>query len=210
MSDEQFKDVVTVVLKTKKFYKVPLPAELLEAANGKPQDAAILALEKVERAIREVGSYFSVVFDDPVIHRTIEGLGRSWQGICEMPIEEWKFARKDFIKMYETFSANPSFNNVSVKLIGRTEDMNELNGYYHKSQEVRYIGDKAKALTWTALAIHRRGNLQTQELRPGAEKWLESNVGKQSDLREYFEKGETYDSGNLRNAMRAYKEKRKR
>lgn len=149
LSDEQFRSAVTVILKTKKFFKMPLPAELLEMVNGRPQDAAILALEKVERAIREVGSYCTVVFDDPVIHRTIESFEGGWQGICEMPLADWKFARKDFIKMYEAFSVNPGLN-APVKLIGRIEHMNGLNGRYHKSQEAKYIGDKAKALAWTS------------------------------------------------------------
>lgn len=155
MSDDQFKNAIAVILKTKKFHAFPLPAELLEAGSEKQEDKtllakdkALLALEKVKKAIREVGSYRTVIFDDPVICRVIENFSNGWQGICEMSHDDWKFARKDFLKMYEAFYTNPD-GNVPVKLTGRIEHINDITGYHHKSQKTVYIKNTAKDFTRT-------------------------------------------------------------
>ena len=103
----------------------PKVAEIREALGGKPEDAALLALEKVERAIREIGGYTSVIFDDPVIHRVISAFEGGWIGICEMTHEEWKWARKDFERLYKAFSSQGVSDTTPVKLYGRHDRENE-------------------------------------------------------------------------------------
>lgn len=149
---EEIEKAAWGLIQTRTFNSFPKPAELREAVNGKPEDAALIALEKVERAVREVGGYTSVVFDDPVIHRVIGATAEAgWIGICDMPLEEWKWARKDFMKMYQAFAGRHEMQ-TPVKLYGRHDMHNTINGHIDsgKAKEyVEYIGDKNKALEWT-------------------------------------------------------------
>ncbi len=43
--------------------------------GGSTQDAALAAWSKVDRAVREVGPYQSVAFDDALIHRVLFEMG---------------------------------------------------------------------------------------------------------------------------------------
>lgn len=150
VSDSDFQNAVGAILATRQYTKMPLPADILEHINGKPEDQALLALDKVEKAIREVGGYTSVIFDDPVIHRVINSFHDGWVGICEMTLEEWKWARKDFLKMYQAFQQQPDMQ-TPVKLYGRHDLHNETHGYITSGrvQEcLTYIGNEQKARSW--------------------------------------------------------------
>jgi hypothetical protein len=62
----------------------PKPADVLKMLGGGTQDQALVAWSKVDRAARSVGTYSSVVFDDPLIHRVISEMG-GWIGIGRSP-----------------------------------------------------------------------------------------------------------------------------
>jgi len=119
----------------------PKVAEIRTAIHGNPDDVAQLALEKVEKAIREVGGYRTVVFDDPVIHIVINTFNDGWPGICALPIDEWKFRRKDFIKSY---MANQRNFDYYQPLKGLFEIQNSEKGFKHESEKPVMIGDKKK------------------------------------------------------------------
>lgn len=140
LSDQEFSRAVEILLKTHKYGRLPLPAEILEAVRGNPTDRAIFALNTVEKAVREIGGYKTVVFEDPVIHMVIESMG-GWVTLCEMPIKEWKFQRQEFIKLYEAYSQAPT--KPQPKLLGRCDIDNQLHGYSHRTEPV-YIGDSTK------------------------------------------------------------------
>lgn len=156
LSDDDFKRAVSTVISSKTFNKLPMPGELLSAVNGNPEDAALLALEKVEKAIREIGAYDTVIFDDPVIHAVIEAL-EGWEKICHMPLDEWKWVRKDFIKLYQAIGRNMGGRIVPTKLIGIHEFQNSQKGY-KRPQEPKYIGNEAKAITWTNKMLANQSN----------------------------------------------------
>lgn len=158
---EQVKQAANTIARTSRFF--PKPADFLEAGGGGGEDKALQALLQVEKAIREIGSYRSVVFDDPVIHAVIETFEGGWEGICMMPLEDWKFARKDFIKTYKALSNIPNLN-APPKLIGRIEHENSMKGYHHKSQETVYIGDKNKAIAWSGQVSEKKGLTHIKEL----------------------------------------------
>ena len=77
----------------------PKPAELRQLALGKDEDSALLAWVIVEKAIRHVGAYDSVRFNDPIIHSAIEGMG-GWVKLCETPETELKWKAKEFQTLY--------------------------------------------------------------------------------------------------------------
>jgi len=146
MTQQELERAIEGIL-TKKFNKMPLPAEILEFIHGNLEDRAMLALEKVERAMRDVGGYRSVVFDDPVIHMVIESFDGGWPGLCAIPEREWKFARKDFLKLYQAMSKEKNRRPVP-KLVGIHEHINQLNGCEYKGRPV-VVGDRKRALAWT-------------------------------------------------------------
>ena len=123
------------VMRTRKTASFPKPGEIREASQGNIELEAIMAFEVVEKAIRKYGAYQSVVFDDPVISRTIANLG-GWVKMCRTPIEEAKWIKKDFLRLYDAFSSRGV---EAVLLIGI---LDSTNGTYKPV----YIGDKYKCL----------------------------------------------------------------
>ncbi len=166
LTDDQFESAVMHILSTKTFNKMPLAAEILEAINGRPEDAALVALAKVEKAMQQYGGSYSVVFDDPVIHRVINAIPGSWVGMCEMDRDELKFVLKDFLKMYVAFIARNEMD-TPPKLYGRHDANNELMGYIasgRAKEYIGYVGDQQKAIALYAEAkakqISDNGNLK--------------------------------------------------
>ena len=146
LTDEEFETAINKLLTSWKFKTLPMPAEILEMVNGNLEDQAILALTKVERAIREIGPYQTVVFDDPIIHAVINAFDGGWTGICSMTLDEWKFAKKDFIKIYKAYASNPDkLPEIPNKLIGLHEHNNALNGYHKHIPLPVFVGNKEKA-----------------------------------------------------------------
>lgn len=68
----------------------PKPADIVRLLQGSSQSASGEAWAKVDYAIRCVGNYRSVVFDDPKIHAAIERLG-GWQKIALTDEKEYPF-----------------------------------------------------------------------------------------------------------------------
>ncbi len=86
------------------FNGMPKPAEIREAARGTREDAALLAWQKLDRAVRRIGPYESVQFDDPVIHSAVEMMG-GWTEIQNCSAEDWRvWRRKDFERAYQTLA----------------------------------------------------------------------------------------------------------
>lgn len=143
---ENIERAVWNLVNTRTTATFPKVAEIRESINGKTEDRAILALAKVERALREVGAYNSIVFDDPIIHKVICSFDNGWIGIADMTTEEWIWGRKDFIRLYEAYSNN-GVHEVPHRLLGRIETDNENKGYDGKFQII-YFNGMQKALDW--------------------------------------------------------------
>jgi hypothetical protein len=78
---------------------LPMPADLVKLIEGGSNDAALIAWARVDRAVRTVGPYRSVVFDDPLIHYAIDNLG-GWIHLGGLAEEAWPFARNQFVALY--------------------------------------------------------------------------------------------------------------
>lgn len=68
--------------------------------GGGSKDAAALALTKAEKAIRTIGHYQDLKFDDPLIHLVIENMGGWIKFACVPSEEDLKFQGIEFIKRY--------------------------------------------------------------------------------------------------------------
>ena len=146
LSDEEFDQAIRSVMGSHRFAKMPLPAEIKEQIRGLNQDAAIVALDKLERAMARHGAYRSVQFDDLLIHAVVSSLG-GWPKLCQMEMAEWKWVRKDFDRLYKAFSVQPAGRlEIPERLAGIAEISNNANGY-ETPEEIVKIGYADKGLT---------------------------------------------------------------
>lgn len=120
----------------------PKPADIVRLVSGSTQDRALSAWAKVDQAIRHVGTYESVVFDDPVIHRVLHDMG-GWVSLGMKREDEWPFVAKEFENRYRGFAARGETPEYPPVLIGIAEAYNDSKGF--KSTQPRLIGNPATA-----------------------------------------------------------------
>ncbi|SAK62535.1 hypothetical protein AWB76_03263 [Caballeronia temeraria] len=121
---------------------LPKPADVVRMLDGGTQDAALLAWSKVDRALREVGAYRSVVFDDPVIHRVLTDMG-GWIPLGQKTENEWPFVRNEFVNRYRGYRMRSEVPAYVPVLTGIADAQNTRTG--QRSQEPILIGDAAAA-----------------------------------------------------------------
>jgi len=122
---EDFERAVGVAGRTLKWF--PKPAELRELAEGPRRITAAMQWAHVRRTIDTIDIYGSPDFG-ALVNAVIHSLG-GWKELCELDIEELKWARKDFGRLYDEFSA---------------KDLTAL-------RTVGHVGEFGKAPTWCAL-----------------------------------------------------------
>ena len=162
LSKEQFQDAIKKMLATRKYTNLPMPADILEAVYGNPDDEALIALKELEDAMGIFGAYKSVIFKNKLIMACVEGMG-GWQRICQMPLDEWKFQKQEFLKLYKAYMKSGKAPLVDY-LVGIAEQKNRFEGYLEDADEtpvhlVGYEPNYPKALP--ALTI--KTNIGTQK-----------------------------------------------
>ncbi len=90
---------VSNMINTRVFASFPKPAEIIQEIDGSAEEAALKAWSKVSYAMKHVGQYESVVFDDPVIHSVIEAMG-GWHQMQEPNAYHPVFSQKEFMNLY--------------------------------------------------------------------------------------------------------------
>lgn len=120
----------------------PKPADIIKMLSGTTSDAACLAWTKVDKSIRMIGDYQSVVFDDAIIHKVITDMG-GWVGFGDKEEKEWPFIAKDFQHRYRIYAGRGGVLESPNKLIGIHEDANVKQGF--DSEPPVMIGNKDKA-----------------------------------------------------------------
>lgn len=123
---------------------MPLPADIVRLIEGSGGDRAAVAFEKARTAIRSVGPYRSVVFDDPLIHACVEQLG-GWTRICDWSSDEVPFRAKEFTDHYRALAARREVPKYTAILMGEHDLANRLQ----HAESVRgpvFIGDHGLAL----------------------------------------------------------------
>ena len=105
LAASDWQNAIKVTLQNRKFTNMPTPAEILEHAQGSPEDAAIIAIQKLETAMGSVGAHDSVMFDDPVLHALVSTSEGGWPGLCQMPLKDWKFEKQRLVKAYKALSS---------------------------------------------------------------------------------------------------------
>lgn len=121
---------------------MPKIADIIRMMEGSSQDAAFSAWSKVDKAVRSIGPYETVVFDDPLIHKVLYDMG-GWISICEKDDDAWPFIAKEFETRYRGFKSRNERIDHPAKLIGISEAHNAKEG--HKVKPPMLIGDSTKA-----------------------------------------------------------------
>jgi len=119
----------------------PKPADVVRLLQGSTQDSALVAWAKVDRAMRSVGPYASVVFDDAVIHRVLHDMG-GWVALSKFDEAEWPFRAKEFENRYRGY-ATRTLDAWPPRLIGIAESENARAGRDGRAQIVM-IGDMTR------------------------------------------------------------------
>jgi len=137
---------------------MPKPADVVRLLGGTTQDRALVAWSRVAEAVRRVGNWESVVFDDHIIHAVIYEMG-GWVALGSKTDKEWDFVKNEFVTRYRSYSHGDQTPNYPPVLVGMFETQNRMNGF--KSQLPRLIGDKEAARN-----VMANGSLQLLEISP--------------------------------------------
>lgn len=121
---------------------MPKPADAVKMLRGSSQDSAMVAWSKVDKGVRQVGTYSSVAFDDPIIHRVLHDMG-GWVALGSKTEHEWPFVAKEFENRYRGYRVRNETPDYPKVLIGIAEAQNSTEG--RESQPPVLIGDSAKA-----------------------------------------------------------------
>lgn len=118
---------------------MPKPADVVAYIEGKSGTKSLRAWTKVLWAMRYIGAWDSVEFDDPKIHAVILEMG-GWINLCKCTSKELPFIAKEFERLYamELIHGKQEY---PTRLAGRLE---QTGGCYNGNSinEIRYVGDK--------------------------------------------------------------------
>ena len=120
----------------------PRVADITRLLEGSTQTQGMRAWATVERALRSVGQYASVAFDDPLIHAVIDGMG-GWVTLCCTQAEELPYRARDFERSYAAYRLRREVPRYPPHLIGKAESENRQLGYAIAPPIL--IGDPARA-----------------------------------------------------------------
>lgn len=120
----------------------PKPSDIIRMIEGAASDRGMLAWSKVFEAIKRVGHYRSVVFDDPIIHSVIEEMG-GWVSLCMVNKEEMQFRAQEFAKRYRSYAETGGCSDYPAYLIGYAESQNNMNGF--PSEQPFLVGNQETA-----------------------------------------------------------------
>jgi len=132
-SDLNIKKAVIRSIRELKFF--PKISEIIEMIEGNIEDEAEIAWLILKEKIERYGGYKSVSFlNNPVIGSVVEAMG-GWIKICDTTIEEEKWVKKEFIKLYPIMKKK---NNHPEQLPGIFEIENNQKGYSEEYMLERY------------------------------------------------------------------------
>lgn len=121
---------------------MPKIADIIKMLQGSTQDSALLAWAKVDKAVRQIGTGSSVVFDDAIIHKVIADMG-GWCSFGSKNENEWPFVAKEFENRYRGYKGRNEAGDYQKVLIGHYDAFNAPRGFKHS--EPVLIGNKEQA-----------------------------------------------------------------
>lgn len=142
--------------------KYPIkPADVIRRIDGSGDARALRGWSLVERAMRSIGPWQSVAFDDPCIHAVIVDMG-GWSHLCETRDQDLPFVRQEFVRRYRAALIHPP----ALEEVPRA-----LPGLGSATASPRLVGDPNRAL-----AVWRSGASAPQKSFPTADEWMQKIV----------------------------------
>jgi len=119
---------VSRALRESRFF--PTPAELRELAGHVPAEVrAVKAADAVFRAARQIGSYESVFFNDPIANATVRAGWGNWKELCAVEQGRVEWARKEFERIYAALMRGGITEEQAKYLPGVVEGSNQQGGF---------------------------------------------------------------------------------
>ncbi len=148
----QIKQAMLAVLRdtNREKWGMPTPGDLVRWINDSDHQSAFKAWGQVINAIRSIGRYNSVVFDNPLIHCVIRDMG-GWMFLCQQPEKELPFLSQEFEKRYRDYQGKP-LPSYPRSLKGSLEHDNQVQGTHIHTDPV-LIGNPKQALNVYANGI---------------------------------------------------------
>jgi hypothetical protein len=122
---------------------MPKIADIRRMIGGTTQDAALRAWAMVDRAVRQVGCYADVVFDDPLIHRVLHDMG-GWISLGGKREDEWPFVAREFENRYRGYRMRNERPPYPAVLVGLANAQNRRLGF--GDDPPRLIGDHGRCM----------------------------------------------------------------
>jgi hypothetical protein len=141
---------------------MPKIADVAKYLKGRTTDQASQAWSKVDKAMRHVGTYQDVCFDDAIIHRVIEDMG-GWILLGMKTQEDWTFLQNQFENRYRGYVMRDEKPEYQARLIGIGNAHNAQNGFTLNPPMM--IGDQLKAL----MVLKGGSNKALLEMKPAFE-----------------------------------------
>ena len=114
---------------------LPKPADIIRLIGGTTVDSALEAWAEVDKAVRHVGTYQSVQFADPIIHKVIQDMG-GWVRLGSRSEDEWAFVAKEFQTRYRGIKTVNAPIDAPKVLTGITDQQNALAGINYQSKPI--------------------------------------------------------------------------
>lgn len=118
---------------------MPKIADVTKVLQGRTEDQAQLAWSKVDAAVRQVGIYPDVAFDDAIIYRVLLDMGGRVR-ICSYEEDNWPFVAKEFVTRYRGFKTSGQMPEYPCYLLGTASTHNTAEGIA-SAPIVRLIGN---------------------------------------------------------------------
>lgn len=105
----------------------PKVGDIRRMLGGTSADGALVAWSRVDKAVRRIGTYATVVFDDALVHRVIDDMG-GWVSLGRKSEDEWPFVAKEFENRYRGYASRGERPEYPAMLIGIAQGANESLG----------------------------------------------------------------------------------
>lgn len=165
LTAQQFQLAIKEVLATRKYTNLPMPADILEAVHGNPDERAIIALKQAEDAVSRFGMYKSVIFQDKALQATIEGFfTNGWIDFCKQcGGDEWKFQKIEFVKLYKAYLKQDKKPKGDY-LVGWCQHQNEISAIETEPENVYLVGYQEAPYCLPATIVKELIKKQTSQI----------------------------------------------